>query len=144
MARRFLEIGRAAARWCDEKKAQDVLLLDVRKSSDLADFYVLATADSAPQLHAVQDHVAHRVKEDFGLNTLRQDASPQWSVLDYGGVVVHVMHRSARDFYALERLWESAKLMDWSAAAPAPVRKPSSSGAASRARSRTAKRSKRA
>ena len=114
-SRRFLTAARRAATLCHDKKAEDILLLDARPIAGLADYYVLATVDSAPQLQAVQDHVAAQLKENAGLVPLRRDGrgSGQWSVLDYGGLVVHVMHREARAFYQLERLWEGAKAQAW-------------------------------
>jgi ribosome-associated protein len=128
-ARDFLELARLSARCADDKKAQDVAVLAVGKVTGLADYFVLASVDSQPQLAAVQDHVAKSIKEVFGLSPLHRDGvgSGQWTVLDYGGTVVHLFRRDARAFYGLERLWEGARAVEWKAAPPkkrAPRKKP--------------------
>jgi ribosome-associated protein len=80
-----------------------VVLLDVRRVYTVADFYVVATAESSPQLQALQDNLDLKLKEDYGLNPLRRDGrgSSAWSVLDYGGLVVHLMSPAALEFYGL-------------------------------------------
>lgn len=128
----FLAIGRAAAQCGSDKKALDVTLMDVRRFSSLADYYLVASTESNTHLRAVQEHIAEKIKERFGLDPLRGDGyhSSQWTVLDYGGLVVHLMHSKAREFYGLERLWDGARVLDWelsdsARAMPAP---PSSGG----------------
>jgi ribosome-associated protein len=118
----FAAAGRLAAACASDKKARDILLLDVRRFSSLADFYLLATVDSSPQLQAALDHVEDTLREDRDLRPLRRDGrgSAQWAVLDYGGLVVHVLHAAARQFYGLERLWEGARAVTWEAASPPP------------------------
>ena len=140
--RHFLELALSAARVSDEKKASEVRVFDVHRFSTLADFYVLSTVDSSTQLQALHNHISQKVKDDFGLNPLRQDGtgSTQWFVLDYGGAVVHLMHRSARDFYALERLWEEARELDWKSGEP--VKKPARARPAAKPRAKAAARAK--
>lgn len=136
----FMEAARFAAVCCDDKKALDILVADVTRLLSLADFYVLATVESSTQLQALQDHIDFRVKQEFGINPVRQDGSgsSQWRVMDYGGFVVHIMHRTAREFYGLERLWEGARPVEWqSVAAPVPVEQPKPS----RKTTKTAKKS---
>jgi ribosome-associated protein len=113
--RDFLALGRLAAACADEKKALDIMVLDVGRLSSVSEFFVLASVESQPQLQAVYQSIRDRVDEIFGLSPLRRDGvgSAQWLVLDYGGVVVHLFHKNAREFYGLERLWEGSKTVEW-------------------------------
>ena len=121
----FLAVARLAAEAADDKKAADIRLLDVRHTSGLADYYLLASVQSAPQLQAVQDNVDQKVKEAFGLFPLHREGrhGVTWLVMDYGGLVIHLMHQATREFYSLERLWEGAKVVEWQAKAPEPKAK---------------------
>ena len=123
--RRFRSAAQAAARAADDKIATDVLVFDVHRTSSVADYYVLVSVESSTHLTAVVDAVSRRLREDFQLHAIHQDGrhSDQWAVLDYGGLMVHILRREAREFYALERLWEGAKRMSWEEK-PAPRRKP--------------------
>lgn len=91
------------------KKAEDVLMLDIRDKAAFADFFILATGRSAIQARAVADAVVEAGEEEWGA-PLRvegyNDAS--WILVDYGAVIVHVFTPQARDFYNLERLWGKA------------------------------------
>lgn len=122
--RDFLALGRMAALRAEDKKAKDVVLLDVRRLTGLADFFLLASVESQPQLQAVHSHVMEAIELNYGLSPLHRDGlgSPQWVVLDYGGLVVHLFHQSAREFYGLERLWEGARTVDFQPD-PAPPKK---------------------
>lgn len=121
----FLAAAREAATAADDKKALDILLLDVRHLPLVADYYLIATVESSAQLAAVRDNVARCVRDRCGLSPLRKDGrgSDHWVVLDFGGMVVHAMHRSAREFFGLERLWEGARPVDWRAPEAAPPKK---------------------
>ncbi len=114
-SRHFQAAAKTAALAADDKKAEDVVLLDVRRFSGLADFYLLASAGSSPQLQAVADHIEENLKERHALSPIRRDGSGSvtWKVLDYGGLVVHLMHSSTRAFYGLERLWDGARPVSW-------------------------------
>ncbi len=92
-----------------DKKARDIVLLDLRSSTDTTDYFVICTATSDVHVKALADEVAEGMKEHGhrpwhveGYRTRR------WILIDYVDVVVHVMRREAREFYALERLWGDA------------------------------------
>lgn len=90
-----------------EKKAEDVVALDLTKVSDTLDYFVIATAQSTPHLQALEGHLEERLPE---LSPTRPvERSPRWVVLDYGEVVVHLMSREARAFYDLEGFWADAE-----------------------------------
>ncbi|TPW20779.1 MAG: hypothetical protein FD126_1344 [Elusimicrobia bacterium] len=112
--RLFKKLAVKAARAADDKKASDIVLLHVRPVSGVADYVLVASVDSRPQLEAVEDHVKKTLK-DMGVLTLHRDGrlSDRWRVLDYGGLLVHVMHPEARDFYRIESVFDGAKKVKW-------------------------------
>ena len=114
VTRNFRQLAKAAAHAADEKKAVDVVVLDIRKESDVADFVVIAGAESTAQMKAVQASITD-VLEKLGLFPLRQEgrATARWLAMDYGGMVIHILMPHARLFYRLESLWEKAKSVKW-------------------------------
>ena len=112
--RLFKRLAALAARAADDKKAEDVVVLHVKPVSGVADYVVIASTTSTPQLEAVEDHVKKTLKDEGAL-ALHRDGhlSDRWRVLDYGGLLVHLMHPEARAFYRLESLFEGAKKVRW-------------------------------
>ena len=102
---RALEVARAGL----DKKAEDVLVIDVRGLSSYADYFVLMTADSDRQAGAIADAVDEKLKAQ-GASKVGVEGyeSGRWILLDYGDVVAHVFNREARGFYDLEGLWADA------------------------------------
>jgi ribosome-associated protein len=94
----------------DNKKAENVVILDVREISSITDYFVIATGTSEPHLRAIVDEVRETLREDFGLQPRATDGSLQtaWIVLDYFDVIVHVMRGDVREHYDLEGLWSDA------------------------------------
>ena len=92
-----------------DKKAESVVVLDMRKLSSVTDFYVIASGSSGPQLRAMSEDMAFRLKKE-GQPVHRRAGSPesQWMVLDYLDVIVHVMSPESRAYYAIEDLWNDA------------------------------------
>ena len=92
-----------------EKKAEAMVVLDMRKLSSVTDFYVIATGTSGPQLRAMSEELGFRLKKE-GHPVHRRAGSPesQWMVLDYLDVIVHVMSPESRGYYAIEDLWNDA------------------------------------
>lgn len=112
-------LAQEAARAAAEKKADDVEILDVQGTHDLADYWVLATADSSAQMKAVEESVENHL-EDMGCAVLRRDgrASERWRVIDFGALVVHILHPEAREFYRLENMWDQPKRVAWGPSKP--------------------------
>ena len=110
----FRKIAKEAAFAASEKKAEDIMLLDIRKDSDVADYMVIAGAGSTPQLRAVYEGVVAHL-QDIGIRLLHQDghATGRWVALDYGGLLVHILLSDARSFYRLENMWENPKPVNW-------------------------------
>jgi len=102
---RALEVARAGL----DKKAEDVLVIDVRGLSSYADYFVLMTADSDRQAGAIADAVDEKLKAQ-GASKVGVEGyeSGRWILIDYGDVVAHVFNREARGFYDLEGLWADA------------------------------------
>lgn len=98
-----------AAREAVEKKAKDVVVIDLRGLSSVTDYYVICTGDSDIQVQSIARHLKEKLTE-AGLDLLRMEGyqEAQWVLLDFGDVVVHVFYQEARSFYCLERLWGDA------------------------------------
>ena len=94
----------------DNKKAEDILILDVRALSSVTDYFVIAAGSSEPHLRAIVDEIADRLREDYGLRPKAIDGTfrAAWVVLDYFDVIVHVMRQDVRARYDLETLWGDA------------------------------------
>jgi iojap-like ribosome-associated protein len=106
----FLEMAEQAAKIADDKKAVKTVILDVRSLTAIANYFVITTAESTPQIYAICAEIEKTFKED-GISIVRKEgvSSASWRVLDYGGLVVHVMSPQTRDLYNLEKLWGDAK-----------------------------------
>jgi len=93
------------------KKAKDVVMLDIRGVTDMADFFVIGSADSDTQLKAIADAVLDGLNE-HDIKPYRTEGwqGQQWIILDFVEVVVHIFYREAREFYKIERLWSDAKV----------------------------------
>ena len=90
-----------------EKKGSSVVLIDLRKVSSIADFFVVATADADVHAFAIARHIEDKLKEK-GIRLGHMEKSSRWTLLDYSDVVVHLFLTDARKFYALEKFWGDA------------------------------------
>lgn len=102
-----LEIVAKAASALYDKKAQDIVALDVSKLTVITDAMVIASGRNVLQVKALSDEVEDKLAE-AGVTLLRKDGQQDahWVVLDYGTVLVHIFHTQEREFYRLDRLWE--------------------------------------
>ncbi len=93
-----------------DKKAEDVVVLDVRGISTVADFFLICSGNSEPHLKAIADELSRRLRE-AGIRSHGQDGNPasRWIVMDYDDVLVHIFHPELRERYGLEQLWGDAK-----------------------------------
>jgi len=94
----------------DTKKAEDIVILDVRELSSVTDYFVIAAGTSEPHLRAIVEEISDRVREDYGLRPKAIDGTIRaaWVVLDYFDVIVHLMRQDVRERYDLETLWGDA------------------------------------
>lgn len=97
------------ARILDEKKAEDVQVIHVGDKTIIADYFVVCSGRSVPHVKALCDEVEDRCKhgEISGLTRLRTDGynEGRWIVIDFGCILVHILHPDERKYYNIERLW---------------------------------------
>ncbi len=103
---------RLGARAALEKKAEGVVVLDLRGISGVADFFLVATAQSTTQIKTLVEAIEQALKTQ-GVRLLHSEGVPEsgWLLLDYGEVIIHIFLEETRMFYALDRLWGDAPLL---------------------------------
>ena len=94
----------------EDKKAVDVVVLDLQEITIIADYFVICSGESTPQVRAIYRGIMDDLAE-IGVTPNWRSGSEEggWVLLDYGGIVVHVFHHSQREYYDLENLWGDAK-----------------------------------
>jgi ribosome-associated protein len=93
----------------ENRKAESIAVLDVRKVSGITDYFVIATGTSEPHLRAIVDEITDKLREDHGVRArCRWLNQTSWIVLDFFDVIIHVMRAEARNHYDLESLWGDA------------------------------------
>jgi ribosome-associated protein len=105
-----LEIARRIVDAAEDKKAADIVLLDVTALTSMADYFVVCSGGSERQLGAIADGVSEKLRDE-GVRPIGREggAGSHWTLLDFGSVIVHVFAPPERDYYQLERLWSKAK-----------------------------------
>lgn len=103
------QLARNAAESMIAKKAQNVVLLDVSKQTDITDYFVICSAESDTQMRAIADNVLNDLSE-IGEKPFKTEGwnGGQWIILDFFNFVAHVFYHESRDFYKLEKLWSDA------------------------------------
>lgn len=93
-----------------DKKAVDIVALDLRGISTFTDFFVICSGTSEPHLKAIAGGIEESLRTKHDIRSLAVDGYPlsQWVVMDYSDVIVHIFHQSKREFYSLEDLWNDA------------------------------------
>jgi ribosome-associated protein len=96
--------------FADNRKAENIVILDVRDLSSVTDYFVIASGTSEPHLRAIVEEITDELRAQHELRPFRTDGSTQgaWVVLDFFDVIVHVMRQDARERYDLEGLWGDA------------------------------------
>lgn len=94
----------------DDKLGKDITILNISHVSSLADYFVIVSGDSTPQVKALMETVKDKIKKHFARLPIRNenDMRNRWNLLDYGDVVVHILHKEERENYALEKFWSHA------------------------------------
>jgi ribosome-associated protein len=97
----------------EDKKAEDIVLLDLRPDAIIADFFVICNGNSERQIKALVDNVRESVKEHFSKLPFSVEGASEsgWILMDYGDVVVHMFQEEKRRYYDLEGLWRSAHVL---------------------------------
>ena len=108
------QLALLAAEVCDEKKAKDILVLDVRKITSISDYFIVCSTSNERQARAIAEDLRMRLKDlgkrEMGVEGL-EDA--RWVLQDFGDIVLHIFHESQREFYDIEGLWADAKQVRW-------------------------------
>lgn len=101
-----LEIGTMI----DDKKGEDIRVLDIQGLSPLADYFVIASGNSDRQVSAICSHVEDELtKRGIEPKHIEGQREGRWVILDYADIIVHIFHHEERDYYKIERIWSDAK-----------------------------------
>ena len=98
------------ARFLDEKIAKDISILNISNVSSFADYFVICSAQSNTQVKALTENLADKVKQTFTRLPIgkENDVKNRWNLIDYGDIVVHILHQEDREAYAIEKFWNHA------------------------------------
>lgn len=104
-----VELAEACAAIAYDRKAQEIIRMDMSELSAVAEQFILCTGTSDPHLRAITERICRDIRGKYGLRG-RVDGSPEshWMIVDFGNVMVHVFTKEARELYQLETLWKDA------------------------------------
>jgi ribosome-associated protein len=98
----------------EDIKARDIVTLDVRGQTIVADFFVVCSGTSITHIQSIAEGVKDRLREETKMRARPEgDAQSYWMILDYSDVILHIFSDETREFYDLERLWSDAKVTHW-------------------------------
>jgi ribosome-associated protein len=105
-----LDLARRIVELAEDKKAADIVLLDISELTTLADAFVICSGGSERQISAIADGIAEGLRDE-GTKPIGREGTPEshWVLLDYGSVIVHVFTPPERDYYGLEKHWSGAR-----------------------------------
>ncbi len=108
------QLARACAAAAADKKAENIVVLDMQGISSFTDYFVICSGSSEPQLKAIATAIREQCREKLERKPASEDGYPisQWIVLDYGDVIVHLFHSEKREYYGLENLWSDARRLE--------------------------------
>ena len=112
MVKTSLELAKLIAEAASDKKARDIVLMNMIDLTPTTDYFVVCSAGSTTQVRAIADNIEEKLQEEAGIDFLHKEGYREgdWVLLDFGDVVVHVFRQEMREYYALEQLWGDAKL----------------------------------
>lgn len=105
---------RLAVRCAADKKAMNMIALDLREIASFTEYFVIASGANQRQVQAIADEITEQLKKQLNSRVVRIEGynAAEWVLLDYGDFIFHIFDKDARDFYDLERLWRDAKKVD--------------------------------
>lgn len=107
------ELLNIAVEAADDKKAMNIVALDLQGVSLIADYFIICHGNSDTQVQSIATEIRKRVHETGTvIKGIEGMNSARWVLMDLGDVVVHVFHRDEREFYNIERLWSDAKIVE--------------------------------
>jgi len=108
------QLALIAAEICDEKKAKDIVILDVRKITTISDYFIICSTSNERQARAIAEDLRLRMRElgksEMGVEGMKDG---RWVLQDFADIILHVFHESQREFYDIEGLWADAKQVRW-------------------------------
>ena len=107
-----LEMAKVACKALDEKKGEDIKVIEIAGISVLADYFIISNGTNQSQVQAMIDNVQEKMNQaGHSIKRIEGNRSSSWLLLDYGDIVVHVFNREDRLFYDLERIWSDGKMI---------------------------------
>ena len=107
-----LELAHTIVEALEDKKGENIILMDLEKVAMFTGYFVIATGTSDRMLDALADGVIDEVREKYGIKGRPQGQSASgWVLVDFGSVIVHCFAQETRDFYKLEELWKEGKIL---------------------------------
>ena len=107
------EMVKLAVAALEDKKAEDIKIIDITGVSVLADYFIIASGTNRNQVQALADNVTEALgRAGYEPRQIEGYQTARWILLDYRDVVIHIFHTEDRDFYDLERIWRDGKLID--------------------------------
>ncbi len=109
-----LEIAEYIARVMDDKKAEDIEVLEIKTLTVIADYFVICTGKSSTQVSSICDEIQEKMEgQGIRAGHIEGLRGNNWILMDYGSVVAHIFSPADRDFYKLDRVWADAKQLDF-------------------------------
>ena len=108
-------VALSAAQAAADKKARDIVLLDVSDEMVITDVFMIASAPNERQVMSIVDAVEERLRKEHDVKPIRREGlkSGRWVLLDYADVIVHVQHTEEREYYALDSLWKDCPAIEF-------------------------------
>lgn len=109
-------MAQIACKAIDDKKGQDIKIIDIHNVSVIADYFVIASGTNSNQVQAIVDNVEEQLgRAGFEAKQIEGNRNSSWILMDYGDVIVHVFDEENRLFYDLERIWRDEKVLEMDA-----------------------------
>lgn len=109
-------MAQIACKAIDDKKGQDIKVIDIHNVSVIADYFVIASGTNSNQVQAIVDNVEEQLgRAGFEAKQIEGNRNSSWVLMDYGDVIVHVFDEENRLFYDLERIWRDGKVLEMDA-----------------------------
>ncbi len=112
MEQQAFHMAQTACRALEDKKGEDVKVIDISHVSVMADYFIIANGNSESQVTALVDNVDEKMHEAGYALKQQEGKGGAWVLLDYGDVIVHVFDKENRLFYNLERIWSDGKIVE--------------------------------
>ena len=109
-------MAQIACKAIDDKKGQDIKIIDIHNVSVIADYFVIASGTNSNQVQAIDDNVEEQLgRAGLEAKQIEGNRNSSWILMDYGDVIVHVFDEENRHFYDLERIWRDGKVLEMDA-----------------------------